>query len=255
MIWIYILGGVIGLIGLFLLIHSSNYKGKLRPVKEVFESLSIEEKMKVCNLISTHTEKPQTGAFLVPIGVSDDSQLIITVPQKLKSKWKGKSFSITFKKELDHPDIEIRIVQYQNDYSVLGKTKFVPVLAPRVITKSGKENNTWSAGNLLGRNKELKNLIKSLIEKGHADLLTSILVNKPTLTNYYEPLFQIRIGDGIQWIQSRESVKCDICKNEMRYIFNLPGRYSEKKGYGEFVYYVFGCEIHPESIKYAIQAF
>lgn len=255
MIWFYILVGVIVLTGLLFLIHTIRYKRKLKPVKEIFERLSIDEKMKVLNLISMHTEKPQTGAFLVPIGETDDSQLIVTVPEKLNSKWKGKSFSITFKKEPDNPDIEIKIVQNQNDYSVLGRTKFIPVLAPRVITKSGKENNTWSARNLLGRNKELKNLIKSFIEERDVDLLTSILVNKPTLTNYYEPLFQIRIGDGLQWIQSREFVKCDICKKEMRYIFNLPGEYSEKKGYGEFIYYVFGCDNHPDSIKYALQAF
>lgn len=255
MTWIYILLGGIGLIGLLLLIHTIRYKSKLKPVKEIFDRLSIDEKMKVLNLISTHTEKPQTGAFLVPIGVTDNSQLIITIPEKLDNKWRGKSFGITFKKELDNPDIEIKIIKYQNDYSILGRTKFIPVLAPRIITKSGKENNTWSARNLLGRNKELKILIKSLIDERHADLLTSILSNKPTLTNYHEPLFQIRIGDGLQWVQSHESVKCDICKKEMRYIFNLPGEYSEKKGYSEFIYYVFGCENHPESFKYVLQAF
>lgn len=255
MIWIYILGGGIGLIGLLLLIHTIRYKGKLRPVKEAFERLSMEEKMKVLNLISMHTEKPQTGAFLVPFDVADDQQLVVTVPEELNNKWRGKSFSITFNREPANPDIEIKIVENRNGYSVLGKTKFVSVLAPRVITKSGKENNTWSARNLLGRNKELKDLIKSFIKDRHVDLLTSIIANKPILTNYYEPLFQIRIGDGLQWVQSREFVKCDICKKEMKYIFNLPGEYSEKKGYGEFIYYVFGCEKHPDSIKYALQAF
>ncbi len=253
--WIYILIVITGLIGLLILIIKIRYKRKLRPVKEVFEMLSLDEKMKVYNLISMHTEKPQTGAFLVPIGETDDSQLIVTVPEKLNSKWKGKSFSITFKKEPANPDIEIKIVQNHNDYSVLGRTKFIPVLAPRFIAKSGKERNTWSARNLLVRNKELKNHIKSFTKDRQVDILTSILVNKPTMINYYEPLFQIRIGDGLQWIQYHEFVMCDICKKEMKYIFNLPGEYSEKKGYGEFIYYVFGCYSHPDAIKYVFQAF
>jgi hypothetical protein len=255
MVWIYLLVGGASLIGLLLLIATIRYKRKLKPVKEAFERLSIDKKMKVFKLISTHTEKPQTGAFLVPIGITDDPGLIIKIPEQLNSKWKGKAFSIAFRKEPEDPSIEIEIVDHQNDYSVLGGTKYIPVLAPRVITKNGKENNTWSARNLLGRNKELKKLIKSFIENKHVDLLTSIVANKPILANYYEPLDQIRIGDGLQWIQSREFVKCDICKRKMKYIFNLPGEYSEKKGYGEFVYYIFGCQNHPDSLKYVMQAF
>ena len=252
---IYILVGVVSLIGLLFLLFKIRYKTKLKPVKEAFERLSINERMKVFKLISTHTDKPQTGAILAPIGVTDERDLFITVPEELDNKWRRKTFKIAFSKDPKNPDIEIKIVDYQNNYSVLGKTKFIPILIPRVITKSGKINNTWSARNLIGRNKELKKLIKSFIADRHADLLTSILVNEPTLTNYYEPLFQIRIGDGLQWIQSREFVKCDICKKEMKYIFNLPGEYSEKKGYGEFIYYVFGCKTHLDSIKYTVQAF
>lgn len=255
MILIYILTAIIGLAGLLFLIYAIRYNRKLGPVKKAFEKLSSDEKMKVLHLISAQTEIPPTGALLVPVGSTDEPQHIITVPKELNCPWKGKAFSIIFKKDREDSDIEIKISSSQNDFSVLGNTKFIPVLVPRVVSKNGKETNTWSPRNLLARNKELKILVKSFIKERYVDLLASILENKPVLADYHEPLFQIRIGDGLRSIDRPEYVHCDICKKKMKYIFNFPGSYTGKKGYTDLIYYVFGCKIHPDHVKYTLQAF
>lgn len=255
MVILYVIITIAALFGILFITHSIRYNRKLKPIKMVFEKLSDEQKLNVYELISSFTEKPQKGAFLVPFGNTDNTDLVISVPEELDSTWKGKSFKILFKEDKNNPDIEIEIISNQRNGSILKGAKFITVLAPRIVLKNGKENNSWSTRNLMGRNIELKKYIHSLINKQHVDLLTSIVANEPTLVNYYEHLFQIRIGDGLQWIQSHQNVKCDICKKKMKYIFNLPGEFSGKKGYGEFIYFVFGCERHPENIKYTMQAF
>lgn len=171
MTWLYFFLGGFALIGILFLVYSIRLKRKLKPIKIAYERLSTEDKQRVFDLISIHTEKPQTGAFLVPVATLDDSALIVTIPEKLDNKWKGKSFNIIFKQEINNADIEIMIISYEHEFSVLGKTKFVPVLVPKVMTKTGKERNTWSAKNLLIRNRELRAVVKSFIKEREVDLL------------------------------------------------------------------------------------
>jgi hypothetical protein len=252
---LYFFLAVISFFGLIILVSIVKSTIKLKPVKEVFNSLGVDDKNNVYRLISSYSQQPQNSCFLVQIDYSDNANNIISIPNDIDSIWGGRSYQIIFNEQPKNPEIEVQEIPFQSNFSFLGKKKYLPILVPRIKMKNGKMQNTWSSKNLLSRNPKLKSYINSLIKEQQVDLLTSIICDRPILNNHYEPIFQVRIGSGISWIQGPQYPKCNTCKKKMNFIFNLPGDISGKKGYGEFVYYIFSCSKHPDNLEFELQAF
>lgn len=252
---LYIFLIFISFLGLIVLTSIVKSTIKLKPVKKAFNSLGSDDKKEIYEIISSTSKEIQNSCFLAPIGLSKKMENILSIPEDIDSIWKKRSYQITFNEQRENSEIVIAEIPFQSSTSYLGQQEYMPVLVPRIKMKNGKMQNTWSCKNLLSRNSQLKNHIETLIKDQQVDLLASIIDNRPILNNHYEPIFQIRIGSGLRWIQGPQFPKCSICKKKMSFLFNLPGDISGKKGYGEFVYYIFSCQEHPNNLEYELQAF
>lgn len=246
---------IIGVIGTVILIAHLWYQKRLKPIRLVFEKLTVEEKQKVLDLISSYTQIPQEAAVLAEFSNTKEKDYIISIPKSINSLWKGRSYRIVFNQHPRTLDIEIEEVDYIGDHSRLNGKIFHPYLVPLTLTKTGKKRNMWSMKMMLSRNKALKKFLESLIDEKQDSLLASVLLNRPVIQASAEPAFQLRIGAGLNWIQGHEVIKCDKCKKSMKFLFNLPGFNTGRDGIGDFVYYVFSCKNHPNEIKYTLQAF
>ena len=126
----------------------------------------------------------------------------------------------------------------------------IPV--PTIANESGLEYVQYSPYKWLDKSEALASIVYKLSPR-YAEKLLSYLVTPGKDDFSFEPAFQVRIGDGISWVQKPAYSVCDTCGERMSFILQCPGTLLNNEETRHATYYLFGCKEHPDQIKCVTQ--
>lgn len=161
--------------------------------------------------------------------------------------WAGKTLEIT----LNGP-LELHLSDDSGKQTMLNGERFVFVKIPRVEARPGQFVDLYLPNRYITANAELLAQLQLLCPKFPEQLLSHLLC-AGTKGYEFEPTEQIRIGNGVSWVKSKELFYCGICEKKMSLVIQLPGNVIDATQFRNEVIYLFGCRDHPHIFKHIVQ--
>lgn len=172
----------------------------------------------------------------------------ITLPQTLRNfPWAGKVVHITA-----GPQTRMVINENNAGPTQLGGLIYATIPVPSFTNESGCDYVQYSPYKWLGQSKALDSAVSRLSSR-YSEKILSYLVTPGKDDFSYEPACQVRIGDGVSWVQKPEKPVCDICGEPMSFILQCPGSLLKNEDSRFATYYLFGCNDHPEQTECVTQ--
>jgi len=173
---------------------------------------------------------------------------MITIPQALENfPWAGKVVHISA-----GPQTKM-VINEDNKGSVqLGGRVYATIPVPSITNESGHDYVQYSPYKWLDQNEALASAVSRLSFRD-AEKILSYLVTPGKKDFSFEPAHQVRIGDGISWVQKPVNPMCDVCGERMSFILQCPGSLLNNKDTQYATYYLFGCKDHPDQIECVTQ--
>ena len=239
---------VFSLTGLFFVIY--RHKGILQHIRHVFSNASAAD----LNAIYSALTDLGTASGLAHVLARTNTQAesdsnIISLPGNMPGfPWAGKVVHIT-------PGIHTSmVINNENSGQVqLGGRVYTCLPVPTATSpETGQRYIQHSPYKWLDQGDVLSSAARHLSPR-YAEKLLAYLVT-PGKDNFdFEPAYQVRIGEGISWIQKPAVPQCEICGERMRFILQCPGSLLNDEESKQAIYYLFGCQEHPVHLQVVTQ--
>lgn len=176
-----------------------------------------------------------------------DGDMII-LPQAFHGMpWAGKAVHINA-----GPQTTMFIKENNAEQTQLGGRVYVSIPVPSFTDESGRGYMQYSPYKWLGQSEALTHAVAQ-ISSSQAEKILSYLVTPAKEDFAYEPAYQVRIGDGISWVQKPVKPTCEVCGERMSFILQCPGSLLNNKDTQQATFYLFGCTDHPDQTECVTQ--
>ena len=134
----------------------------------------------------------------------------------------------------------------------LGGRVYATIPVPSITNESGRDYVQYSPYKWLDHDEALASAVSRLSSR-HAEKILSYLVTPGKDDFGYEPAYQVRIGDGLSWVQKPVNPLCEVCGERMSFILQCPGSLLNNKDTQQATFYLFGCKDHPDQTECVTQ--
>jgi hypothetical protein len=194
------------------------------------------------------SEKPAGWVLARTNRCAEDTACVISIPDGIEDfPWSGRAIMVEAASE-----VTVRFTEDTSRAIRCLRKEFKAVAAPRTRSKSGKLRNILSPDRYIALDPALLPALREICPKYPKELL-AYLFNCGADSFEFDSISQARIGTSPAWAQPAEFPRCDQCKERMPLILQLPGSIVAVKGWGNGIFYLFGCSKHPEHTKTVVQ--
>ena len=225
------------------------HKQKLKSIHEALASTDLQTLTDIYSEVEKCGSSHSGGHILGRTGITSEKNVNrVVFPDNVPGfPWTGKTLEI----KLDGA-LKLSISDSNEQQSILGGEKFVLIKIPSVEARPGQYVDLYLPNRYINVNPDLLSKLKSLCPQYPEQFLAHLLC--PGTHGYeFEPTDQIRIGNGISWVKSRELFYCGICEKKMSLILQMPGNVIDATQFRNEVIYLFGCRDHPHIFKHIVQ--
>lgn len=225
------------------------HKQTLKNIRQLVDNASETDINNIYNALARMAGEPSctyiVGRTNATTQIDDDK---ITLPQTLQDfPWAGKVVHID-----SGPRTTMDINETNAGPTQLGGRIYATVPVPSFTNESGQDYVQYSPYKWLGQSEALVSAVSRLSSR-YAEKILSYLVTPGKDDFSFEPAYQVRIGDGISWVQKSVKPVCEICGEPMSFILQCPGSLLNNEDTRFATYYLFGCKDHPEQIECVTQ--
>lgn len=142
--------------------------------------------------------------------------------------------------------VRMVIVEENDQQNRLAGKVYASIPAPMADNETGHGFSLFSPYKWIAANPQLLSAAGQISARYPEQTLT-FLVTVGRDDYQYEPAHQVRLADGLSWVQKPEFPVCDICQERMQFILQLPGVVLDGKAESNAIYYLFGCKHHPDN--------
>ncbi|MGD8566877.1 MAG: hypothetical protein PVJ39_02140 [Gammaproteobacteria bacterium] len=129
---------------------------------------------------------------------------------------------------------------------------YTSIAVPMVDNETGHGLSLFSPYKWITANPQLLAVVAKISPRYPEQTLT-YLVTIGREDYQYEPAHQVRLVDGVSWVQKPDVPVCDTCQERMRYILQVPGILLDGKAEPNAIYYLFGCKYHADNTRCVTQ--
>jgi hypothetical protein len=186
----------------------------------------------------------QDGLILVPPSSSPwtDQDGLIPVPSS-SSPWSGRVIAVRGGTEAVFDFVESAVTEPR----LRGRIFRIVPMPP--VTEADWDNVETVLSRFVEEQPELKAALSALCPQYPAELLQCLLSAADT----FALEDQIQLGGSPSWVQDAEYPSCDLCRQQMSLIVQLPGTLLPGRSSPRGTFYFFGCLEHPDQTKTVAQ--